>query len=498
MVAQYPTPKAKLSEVKRRSVTANNSVSSTNGVLGVTFLTGYNQQSLIPVLPELPAYWSYSRDNILSSTPLYESSWANAISIAKSKFASLSWDVEGDISLRVKNGQELLLLGEDGQGWVDFIYKVVDDYLLCDNGAFIEIIRATQGAGSKIIGLMHLDSLRCIRTGNPQIPVIYYDRLGQYHELQDYQVITISDSPNARERWYSIGFSAASRAYHVIRRIAAIERALFEKITGGKPVTLDFVTGITQKQLDSVLASQEAERQSKGAIVYGGSVITAFMSNENINHVRIPFAGLPDNFDIQLERNEARLQYANAIGLDPQDLQPLSGSSLGSGQQSQTLSDKARGKGLASLQKILTHVFNQRVLPDRTTFAFNERDLRDEKSVADIKQVRATFTETLVKNAIITAEQAKQILADTNDIPQEFIEKDLTSTMSLADYQNNEELETESPVANPMQETVDELIQEVGAIGTKSVASKAKGNAPKLIKQNMAEAKKIYESILNA
>jgi hypothetical protein len=58
--------------------------------------------------------------------------------------------------------------------------------------------RITSKPGSKIIGLYHLDSLRCYRTGDPDRPVIYQDLRGNFHYLTWWQVWDISDTPNAR------------------------------------------------------------------------------------------------------------------------------------------------------------------------------------------------------------------------------------------------------------------------------------------------------------
>ena len=59
----------------------------------------------------------------------------------------------------------------------------------------------------------------------------------------------------------------------------------------------------------------------------------------------IPLADFPDNFNRRDELDIAILGYANNLGLDPQDLQPLTGQALGTGAQSQVLNEKAKGKG---------------------------------------------------------------------------------------------------------------------------------------------------------
>jgi hypothetical protein len=83
----------------------------------------------------------------------------------------------------------------------------LQDYFLTDNGFFIEIDREDNSKpGSRIIGLYHLDSLRCWRTGDPDVPVIYSDLHGQYHFLAWWQVWSIADTPNARNNYFGVGF----------------------------------------------------------------------------------------------------------------------------------------------------------------------------------------------------------------------------------------------------------------------------------------------------
>jgi hypothetical protein len=152
----------------------------------------------------------------------------------------------------------------------------------------------------------------------------------------------------------------------------------------------------------------------------------------------IPLAELPDRFQRKEEVDLALLTYANNIGLDPQELQPLSGQGLGTGTQSEILDDKASGKGLAAWQQQWTHQLNEKVLDDYTTFIFIERDYRDMKLEADVKSARATSIKTLIDSAIITPEQGAQIMADWGEIPREFVPEDLTPGDILTDLEKPE------------------------------------------------------------
>jgi hypothetical protein len=127
--------------------------------------------------------------------------------------------------------------------------KVVQDFLLTDNGWFVEVARATDKPGAKVQALYHLDSFRCYRTGNLDYPVIYLDWEGVFHKLRGDQVIFGSDMPSPRSRMYNRGRCAASRAFQTIIKLAAMETYFREKITGSRALALHFVTGVGKQQL---------------------------------------------------------------------------------------------------------------------------------------------------------------------------------------------------------------------------------------------------------
>lgn len=392
--------------------------------------------------PGLPVWWSPSRDYYLRQTIELESFWTSAIGVAITKMSSQAWELESD-QPRVRNYfQDLLLAADNNQSWVNFLSKHLSDFLCTDNGAFIEIVRATSGAGSRILGLMHLDSLRCTRTGDPDIPVIYRDSKGKQHEMRAHQVILMSDMPDSAATWFGVGHCAASRAYRGILKLAAIENYIYDKVSGKRSLAIDVVKGLSDKQIQTAMQTAKEQREAQSvygnAYSYMGVTVIPTLSDLPLETVRLNFAELPDGFDRQQEFNISMLQYANAIGLDPQDLQPLTGAALGTGTQATVLAEKGKGKGLAAWRQQFTHNTNQFILPDSVTFAFMEKDLRDEQAQANVDQTRTQTADVLVKDAILTPAQAAQILADAKVIPEEFVPVDQTPGGTLEDTEKPE------------------------------------------------------------
>jgi hypothetical protein len=419
-------------EIRKRSVTRDDA--EYGGVYHFHLPFGSYADS-VSLPPDPPAYWSRSRDARLRTTVHHGTTWPNAVSIAISKMASLAWEVSGPVPLRVRRAQDLLHTIGAGNGWVSFLSKHLRDFLTCDNGAFVEVVRASSARGSRIIGLMHLDSLRCERTGDSRAPVIYTDKRGKRHELRDYQVIAITDMPNPGDDYLGVGLCAASRAYEAIVKAAAIDRYFVEKITGNRPTALHFVQGVSRKQLEDAFRTSDQQSASQGYVVYKGAVMIPVLGDTPAQLMTVPIAEVPDGFDAEQERQDAARHMAGAIGIDPQDLDPnlLASRALGTGAQSLVIAAKEKGRGLAAWRQAWTHMLNEYVLPASVTFEFVENDARDEDLRADVTKKRGEFVEGLVESGLLTRQQGKQYLVDWDELPKEFLPSDETPDTSLGD-----------------------------------------------------------------
>lgn len=413
-------------EVLKRSVTREDAMPAQSGVLHFYFpLAGSEGPQLLP-------YWTPGRDWQLWQTIFRESQWANAISKAITKMAAKDWTIDSEVPARSRRAQDLLLQFDAGRGWVHGLAKHLQAFLLTDNGAFIEIVRAK----GRIIGLVHLDTFRMTRTGDPDFPAIYRDRRGVEHVMKPEEVIALADMPDQAELWNGCGHCAAGRAYRAICRLEAIERYLLEKVTGSRVLGLHIVNGVSTRQIKDVITSAKEQRGDEGYVTYMGSVVMGAVDPTSTPSVAsIPFAEVPDGFDAEKERRNAYLIYANAIGIDPQLLDPdlVATRALGTGAQSRVIAEKAEALGLASWDKQFTHELNEWVLDDKTTFAFQEKDLTETERRAAIFLNDATAVGSLVDRVIIKPEQARQLLVDNDELPREFIEEDTTVDESLGD-----------------------------------------------------------------
>jgi hypothetical protein len=316
--------------------------------------------------------------------------------------------------------------------------------------------------------------------------VIYRDKKGREHELKAHQVITMSELPDPSETFFGVGKCAASRAYKAIYKLSVMERYISEKIAGKRPLEIHFVNSVSQRQLQGAVETADQDSAQKGYVSYMGAVIVPLLdANQQVGGYRVPLAELPDKFNRKEEFDIAILTYANAIGLDIQDIQPITGQALGSGAQSQVLDEKGKGKGLVSWSMEFTHEQNWDILDDRTTFAFDEEDLRDKKISADISKTRADVSKTRVDAMITTPEQELQVLVDLDELPKEFIEEDVTPGDKLSE---DEKPEGEDGAQSPEEEPE---VEDPGLSGTE----KSLQDLDLMIEEELESAEKLYESV---
>lgn len=452
----------------KRSVKIDDFIKEEGGVLNLFVpsfgYTNYGSQLYYQSLPDiLPVHSKFNffqnRDIISLITPQYDPLWSSVISTAVTKGAAWGWEVSSSVPLRRKRAYEIMQYSTAGSlvGWVKFIAAHLRSYLLTGK-AFVEIERDTMG---RVVALHHLNPLRCLMTDSPETPVLYYDKRGRIHELKYWEVMVLGDQIDATEGEIATVEGAAERAYTNIKIMSAMYRYFYEKVTGKRALSLEFIQGINSQSLKDAFASAEHEQERKGAWVYKGVVtIPIPQSDTPITRISIPIAEVPDGFDFQMMRDDAVITYAAATGQDLNDIDPrlASARNLGSGAQSVVLMEKASGKGLAAWREQFTADIHALVLQDSVTqFAFIEDDLRDREQEARINQTNAGTLGTLIDKQIILPLEARNLAVDNKLLPREFIQEDMTAgdTISSDEPADKGEVEDRPPVV--MDETVKEV-----------------------------------------
>lgn len=392
---------------------------------------------------DLPPFWSLARDWMLFSTLYRESMWSAALSIAISKIVAMGFDIDSEIPLRAKRAQNLFLNMDAGKGYVSGLQKHLQSFCLTGNGGPIEIVRASSAAGSRILGLVPLDTFRATRTGDPEVPIIYQDRRGGWHEMRDYDVMLLSDMPDQSDTWFGLGHCAAERAYRTILKLEAIERYVYEKVSGQRALSIYFVNGVMPGQVEMAVDTSKAAAQAKGVVTYLGATIVPLAGDIPVDVKEVPLAELPDGFNRKEEWDIALNTYARCLGIAVQDLQPLSGQGLGTGTQSQVLDEAAKGQGLAAWRQMFEHAVNEYTLDDKTTFYIKTSDIRDREREAKVSLDFATTMKTWFDMGMPYG-QIVNYAVDNDQMPPEYrVEGDLTPGEIISDDEKPDQLEAD-------------------------------------------------------
>lgn len=131
-----------------------------------SFFWGESTRSVI-----LPSWGTRERERWLRLFYRHEYNWMGQSAFAGlgKKWAATKWEVRG--KYRVTQYQNMLRNGEFGMGWDELMQRVGLDFLRQDGGAYIELIapgKPDRAPSGRVVGLAHLDSLRCFPTGDPE------------------------------------------------------------------------------------------------------------------------------------------------------------------------------------------------------------------------------------------------------------------------------------------------------------------------------------------
>lgn len=429
----------------------------------------YGGAYIISQLPaECPPYVPNNkhRDTILSITPLIEGLWADAVDISISKIVTRGYEFNGP-DAQTKFCYDMFETCDTGNGFEKFLMRHLRDYKTTDNGAWVGISRDVPTKidelgnevparevriSDKVVSFYHMDSLRCWRTGDPSTPVYYYDLKGKYHALKWWECFNIVDMSSPRAGSYNSGLCAAARAYREIRKLAAMSIYIDEKLSGSGATELEFIQGVSAKQIQDAIVQSDADQQQKGVIYYKGKVLIPVLSDLALAGRTVNLKGVPDGFDREKEFRIAALVYAKSTGLKPSDLDPalVARGALGVGQAEVIQEEGVQGMGDGVWEKQWTHAVNDRIVPSRTTHSISSRSLRDELMQAQVTGARATSIKTYIDAGVIDGQQGLQVAVDHDDLPHEFLpvaDETLDNTITDDEQVDQQVDETGKPAA---------------------------------------------------
>ena len=88
-------------------------------------------------------------------------------------------------------------------------------------------------------------------------------------------------------------------------------------------------------------------------------------------------------------------------------------------------------------------------MPDAVTFAFAEKDTREEKAQADVAAVRESTRNSMIQNGTIDTTIARNMAVDSGDLKKEFVPQDVTPEQSVDDEERTDEATEDADPVTP-------------------------------------------------
>lgn len=366
------------------------------------------------------------RDQELREFAVSEPILSSAIYSTCVRNASFEWEIvaadpeKPDPKNTKRAVTRMLLNSNRGVGWKSLMLKTCYDLYSQDNASFWELIRAKDDPSSPVLNIAHLDSGRCYRTGDPEVPVLYQDRTGIFHYMKWYQVITIEELPSPIEGMFGVQICAVSRALRAAQILRDIEIYKLEKVSGRWNKAIDLVGGFSRTEIDDALKQAESQLDNMGVLRYNQHTLLPSIDPTNpVSHVRIDLASLPDHFNFDEEMKWYVTILAMAFGVDYQEFAPLPTGALGSGQQSEILHMKTRGKGPAMIMGLFEHIINNNgLIPNTVKFQFKVHDAAQEESQANARFLRGKDRALRLQSNELDVIGARQLAIEDGDLPE--------------------------------------------------------------------------------
>src|SRR5258707_1062748 len=297
-------------------------VNGNGGVFWITMGTALDEE------PRWNALYPNYRDRFLLNFSRTEGMLASALYSMKTRIGTLDFALNGPPRAK-KFAQELLDKPGLGDSTREVLQKVAGDLYTSDNGAFLELWRAgnpDKEATGPVLGFAHLDSRQCWRSYDPEFPVWYtHPVMGGIRKIHRSRIAFSADNPQSVELARGIGFCATSRALRMARTFRSMQIFLDEKVSGRFTRAIGAISGVNANQLRTALATNAAEADAKGVVIYQDIPILINPSTEPGSDVEMmiqDLASIPDGFSFRDDADLYAYILAFAFGVHAREFWP--------------------------------------------------------------------------------------------------------------------------------------------------------------------------------
>jgi hypothetical protein len=380
----------------------------------------------------LSPWWSETRDRQLRAFWKKVDPLAGAVYALVSKMATIPFKiVPKDYAVQAHHDQAerfaaMIQYGSEfGQGWEVFFSKWIQDLLTQDKGAFAEILGDGDPVGpiqGMPYGINHLDAARCVRTSNPEFPVVYYDS-DKAFRLHYTRVAFASIQPSPNVDMNGTGFCALSKAVNVAQSLYDVLVYKQEKL-GSRPTRSILLGkgGLDADDIAEAFAMANETMDNRLLSQFSQNVVIGDASHPDAELDMIDLASLPDGFDYQTDMMIGMALIALAFGVDARELFPMMG--VGATRADALVQHlKARTKGIGHLLTIAENTFSPKLLPPTLEWQFDYTDDAQDRQVAEIRKIRSERWDIDLKNYATDERTVREQMVESGDLSTEQFER---------------------------------------------------------------------------
>lgn len=376
----------------------------------------------------LPPWWSRHRDIELHRF-LKDNNHLSGLSyLATTKLANIPLSfvpkdptITSHVDAGLEFTEDLNLGSEFGETLRATMKKFIEDYLVLDNGGFIEIKGPGRPDGpitGRVHSLRHLDSINCVRTGDRRYPVRYYED-GKWWKFHWTRIIYLSQNPSSRAAMNGVGFSALSRSFMLGQILKDQLTYKMEKM-GSRP-TSKLIVG-NNISGDEMLRSFMIAEELMNELDLTRYAKNVFIGGENVSADHIDL----NNFEpFNEEQGTMMAMYALAFawGLDIRDIWPVTG---GGQAGEQVAHMRARGRLPADFTADMANQMDLKVCPPYLKTQFDFKDDEEDQQRALIMDIRSRRLERMAKTKTLDREAMRRLMLLEGDLPrEEFVRQQL-------------------------------------------------------------------------
>ena len=450
--------------IQSRSENVDGTVTRAIGPTGFTYLLNSSTT--------LPPWWSAGRDRALSDFWKSINLLSGAMYTLTSKLTTIPFHIEPRdpaVTAHYKEAKRferrLYESSEFGDGWGQFFSKQIQSLLGQDNGRFMEIIDMSPNKAGPIIGsaisVAHLAPNRCVRTGDPEFPVLYIDSDGARRKLHWTRVAFQSQLPSERVEMLGVGLCAVSRAASYAQNMADIALYKEEKL-GSRPKRGMLLAGggLDAESVGDAMQVTDRLSDNRGNKRYSLLPIVGSPDIEVPTLQLIELSQLPDGFNEEESTTIAMSAIALGFGIDARELWP--NAQRGATRADALLSHiKQRGKGPGQILSETERMFNNWFLPPYLRMVFDYQDDAQDRQRAEIRRERSLTRKEDIANGISNERTERERMVTEGEISSaQFMQLELSDgrlpdgkplgTLFFIEDEIYKEILTLSGVSNPL------------------------------------------------